>query len=64
MIIRGTPIHCDGHGECGLFFIPTFLHSPATLAASSFFFCSDLLCYAGLLLFFPARKGNQERRSL
>lgn len=39
MIIRGSPIHRDGHGECGLFLIRTFLHGLALLAPSpsSFF---------------------------
>ena len=60
MIIRGAPIDCDGHGGCGLFFIPIFLHSPATLAASSFFFCSVLLCRSLAVLSCPEGKSRKE----
>ena len=67
MIIRGEPIHCDGHGECGLFLIPTFLYSPAVLAASPSFFCPDLsrpYVLRCLGASFSPRKGIIERRSL
>lgn len=39
MIICGAPIHCDGHGKCGLLVTQTFRDSLAGLAAlpSSFY---------------------------
>ena len=34
MILRGTPIHRDGHGKCGLFPNPTLSSNKAPLPSS------------------------------